>query len=117
MNAPECDAIHITEIETSFECDTFIPTIDSSSFRPWYSSQPLVENNIRFSFATYVRVRSSLIGSEFEVESFNFLPKMVFERHEEHSYLRLVQDIISSVYQKHDKTENRTLSGPGCQVV
>ncbi|PON54914.1 Dihydrofolate reductase [Parasponia andersonii] len=59
LNAPECDAIHITEIETSIDCDTFIPPIDVTSFKPWYSSQPLVENNIRFRFATYVRVISS----------------------------------------------------------
>ncbi|KAL5557994.1 hypothetical protein UlMin_034205 [Ulmus minor] len=55
MNAPLCDAIHITEVETDFECDTFIPPIDLSVFRPCYSSPPIVENNIRFSFVTYVR--------------------------------------------------------------
>lgn len=56
LNAPECDAIHITKIETSIECDTFIPAIDLSLFQHRYSSQPLVENNIQFSFVTYVRV-------------------------------------------------------------
>lgn len=56
LNAPECDAIHITKIETSIECDTFIPPIDLSLFQLWYSSQPLMENNIQFSFVTYVRV-------------------------------------------------------------
>ncbi|KAJ4824559.1 hypothetical protein Tsubulata_033790 [Turnera subulata] len=59
LNAPGCEAIHITEIETSIECDTFIPAINLSLFRPWYSSPPLVENNIRYSFTTYVRVRNS----------------------------------------------------------
>lgn len=56
LNAPECHAIHITKIETSIECDTFIPPIDLSLFQLWYSSQPLMENNIQFSFVTYVRV-------------------------------------------------------------
>lgn len=56
LNAPDCAAIHITKIETSIECDTFIPAIDLSLFQLWYSSQPLVENNIQFSFVTYVRV-------------------------------------------------------------
>ncbi|XVF73789.1 hypothetical protein PTKIN_Ptkin13bG0010300 [Pterospermum kingtungense] len=63
LNAPGCEAIHITEIETSIECDTFIPAIDMSCFRLWYSSKPLVENSIRFRFATYVRVRTSATGS------------------------------------------------------
>ncbi|THG18143.1 hypothetical protein TEA_005761 [Camellia sinensis var. sinensis] len=53
LNAPGCDAIHITEIETNIECDTFIPAVDMSVFLPWYSSFPLVENNIRYSFTTY----------------------------------------------------------------
>ncbi|KAG8632394.1 hypothetical protein MANES_18G020100v8 [Manihot esculenta] len=59
INAPGCDAIHITEIETSIKCDTFIPAVDSSLFQLWYSSLPLVENNIRYSFVTYVRVKNS----------------------------------------------------------
>ncbi|KAL5062970.1 hypothetical protein RYX36_024707 [Vicia faba] len=63
LNAPECEAIHITEIHTSIECDTFMPPIDFTVFRPWYSSFPKVENNIRYSFTTYVRVRSSVAES------------------------------------------------------
>ncbi|OMO87538.1 hypothetical protein CCACVL1_08955 [Corchorus capsularis] len=96
LNAPGCEAIHITEIETNIECDTFIPAIDSSSFRLWYSSKPLVENDIRFSFATYVRVRAKATGSpssnevesddssnphNFEVKDYTFLPSMILERH------------------------------------
>ncbi|KAK9270478.1 hypothetical protein L1049_026058 [Liquidambar formosana] len=133
LNAPECDAIHITEIETSIECDTFIPTIDSSAFHPWYSSSPVVENNIRYSFVTYVRVRNSEVGSlassngmkfnscsgsnnKFEIEGFSFLPKMIFERHDEYMYLKLVQEIISSGTQKDDRTGTGTLSKFGCQM-
>lgn len=82
LNAPGCEAIHITEIETSIECDTFIPAIDSSCFRLWYSSLPLVENNIQFRFATYVRATAQVPNSDnFEVENFTFLPKMILERH------------------------------------
>ncbi|GAY66188.1 hypothetical protein CUMW_246730 [Citrus unshiu] len=120
LNAPECDAIHITEIETRIECDTFIPSIDSSVFQPWYSSFPIVENNIRYCLSTYVRVRSAAVESlsqnndivldsktnsdKFEVKQFSFLPKMVFEKHEEYLYLRLVQDIISDGNLKDDRT-------------
>ncbi|PKI59503.1 hypothetical protein CRG98_020134 [Punica granatum] len=55
LNAPQCDTIHITEIDASIECDTFIPMVDTSVFQPWYSSFPVVENNTRFAFTTYVR--------------------------------------------------------------
>ncbi|KAL7248542.1 hypothetical protein ACSBR2_003304 [Camellia fascicularis] len=107
LNAPGCDAIHITEIETNIECDTFIPAVDMSVFLPWYSSFPLVENNICYSFTTSVRVKNitieplsqanglksdnSLNFDKFEVKKFSFLPKMIFEKHEEYLYLRLMR--------------------------
>ncbi|OVA08745.1 Thymidylate synthase [Macleaya cordata] len=132
LNAPGCDAIHITEIEANIECDTFIPPIDSALYQPWYSSFPLVEYNMRFTFVTYARVRScvgepdtlnnrvsfdsSLELSKFDIEKFSFLPKIIFERHEEYLYLRLVQDIISNGTQKDDRTGTGTLSKFGCQM-
>ncbi|KAK2660574.1 hypothetical protein Ddye_007107 [Dipteronia dyeriana] len=132
LNAPGCDAIHITEIETSMECDTFIPAIDCSLFHPWYSSQPLMENGIRFSFVTYARVKNLAIGTttasselegngssnynKFEVKNFTFLPKLILEKHDEFMYLRLVKEIISSGNQKDDRTRTGTLSKFGCQM-
>lgn len=133
LNAPGCDAIHITEIESNIECDTFIPAIDSAVFQPWYSSFPKVENSIRHSFTTYVRVRSSEVGSlcenndlncnsrsdsiKCEVKKFSFLPKMIFEKHEEYMYLKLVQEILSDGASKDDRTGTGTLSKFGCQVM
>ncbi|XVE49016.1 hypothetical protein DITRI_Ditri01bG0048000 [Diplodiscus trichospermus] len=132
LNAPGCEAIHITEIETSIECDTFIPAIDSSVFHPWYSSFPVVENNIRYGFTTYVRVRASAVEhlsqncdqvpdnrpdtGKFEVKKFSFLPRMIFEKHEEYLYLKLVQEIISDGNLKDDRTGTGTLSKFGCQM-
>ncbi|XVF01078.1 hypothetical protein REPUB_Repub04eG0056400 [Reevesia pubescens] len=132
LNVPGCDAIHITEIETSIECDTFMPAIDSFVFQPWYSSFPVVENNIRYCFTTYVRVRTSAVEhlspncdqvldnkpdtGKFEVKKFSFLPKMIFEKHEEFLYLKMVEDIISDGNLKDDRTGTGTLSKFGCQM-
>lgn len=109
-----------------------MPPVDSTIFQPWYSSLLKVENNIRYSFTTYVRVRSSAAESmgqnadlvfdnnsdsiKHEVQEFSFLPKMILERHEEYMYLRLVQEIISEGTTKDDRTGTGTLSKFGCQV-
>lgn len=92
-----------------------------------------MENNIRFSFVTYVRVRNSENGTvaassggkfnsnsnskKFDVNNFTFLPKMIFEKHDEYMYLKLVEEIISSGTQKDDRTGTGTLSKFGCQVI
>lgn len=113
MNAPSCDAIHLTEVDISVPCDTFAPRVDTCLYRPWYSSLPVVENGIRYSFNTYVRRKDLISGSGVEAEQYSFLPKIVFERHEELGYLNLVQQIISH----GDLNDNNTLlSKFGCQV-
>ncbi|KAG4212731.1 hypothetical protein ERO13_A01G004300v2 [Gossypium hirsutum] len=133
LNAAGCDAIHITEIETNIECDTFMPAIDTAVFQPWYSSFPMVENDIRYCFTTYVRVRTSTVEhlcqncdlvvdkksdtGKFEVKKFSFLPKMIFHKHEEYLYLNMIQDIISGGNLKDDRTGTGTLSKFGCQKV
>ncbi|KAJ3681149.1 hypothetical protein LUZ60_015638 [Juncus effusus] len=126
LNAQECEAIHLTDIEEKIECDTFIPQIDNSMFQPWYSSFPKVENNIRYSFTTYVKVHNNNNISnnnddekkkdKFEIENFAFLPKIVYEKHEEFLYLKLVEDIIKNGASKNDRTGTGTLSKFGCQM-
>ncbi|KAF8022793.1 hypothetical protein BT93_F0337 [Corymbia citriodora subsp. variegata] len=121
LNAPECVAIHITEIEDHVDCDTFIPSIDMSLFRPWYTSPPTVENDIRHSFVTYVRMRDSQLehpasGRTADIcdasnfRSFDFLPKLILERHEEFVYLNLIQEIISSGKHKIERRGTDILS-------
>ncbi|EOA27011.1 hypothetical protein CARUB_v10023109mg [Capsella rubella] len=120
MNAPDCEAIHLTEIDISVPCDAFAPRVDTSLYHPWYSSFPRMENGTRYSFNTYVRRKNhifgsgekkSVVGSDFK-QYYSFLPKMVFERHEEFGYLNLVQNIIST----GDMNDNTTLSKFGCQM-
>uniref|UniRef100_A0A7C9ECN4 dihydrofolate reductase n=1 Tax=Opuntia streptacantha TaxID=393608 RepID=A0A7C9ECN4_OPUST len=100
LNAPGCEAIHLTDIETNFDCDTFIPHIDSSVFHKWCSTGPVVENDIRFSFVTYIHSR---ISSE---ESFpspadikcdgNIDPELMRKKRSEFSCLKQVQEIIAT---------------------
>lgn len=90
-----------------------------------------MENNIRYCFTTYVRVRSSAVepqtnglssdtnsdSGKFEIQKFSFLPKKIFEKHEEYMYLRMVENIISNGVSKDDRTRTGTISIFGCQVM
>lgn len=58
-----------------------------------------------------------LDSSQDEVKTFSFLPNMIFEKHEEYKYLRLVEEIISNGMPKDDRTGTGTLSKFGCQVI
>ncbi|XP_012843023.1 PREDICTED: bifunctional dihydrofolate reductase-thymidylate synthase 1-like isoform X1 [Erythranthe guttata] len=123
FNALQCDAIHITELKSFIECDTFIPPIDMSVYQPWYSSSVIEENGIKYCFATYVRLKNSIKGpvstshsNRLKLSDFTFLPKHIFDKHEEFLYLRLVQDIISNGNNKDDRTGTGTLSKFGCQI-
>ncbi|KAD1462636.1 hypothetical protein E3N88_42806 [Mikania micrantha] len=86
MNGPGCEAIHMTEIDSNIYCDTFIPRVDISIFRPWCSSLPITENGTSYRFVSYVRARDFSFPNELEVENFAFLPKMILDKHEDFKY-------------------------------
>ncbi|KAE9447296.1 hypothetical protein C3L33_20812, partial [Rhododendron williamsianum] len=85
LNAPGCDAIHMTELSPALNTNGKISDNCSDS-------------------------------AKFDVKKFSFLPKMIFEKHEEYLYLRLVEDIISNGISKDDRTGTGTLSKFGCQM-
>lgn len=92
-----------------------------------------MEKGVRHCFTTYVRVRNSAVdapvktngllsdgssdSTKFDVRMFSFLPKKIFEKHEEYLYLKLVEDIIYNGALKGDRTGTGTLSKFGCQVL
>jgi dihydrofolate reductase/thymidylate synthase len=47
--------VHLTKIEGDLECDTRMPPIDETVFRPRETSPPVVENGLRYSFVRYER--------------------------------------------------------------
>lgn len=100
LNAPGCQAIHLTDIETNFDCDTFIPRIDASLFCKWCSTGPMVENNIRFSFVTFVH---GSISSEESSSSLTDIkcatsidPELIRRKQSGFNCLKQVQEIIAT---------------------
>lgn len=63
-----------------------------------------------------VATNSNSETAKADLDKISVLPKMIFQRHEEYMYLRMVEDIISSGSHKDDRTGTGTLSKFGCQV-
>ncbi|KAK4416696.1 putative bifunctional dihydrofolate reductase-thymidylate synthase [Sesamum alatum] len=56
LNAVECDAIHITEIKTSVDCDTFIPPIDMFKLSDFtYLPKIIIEKHEEFQYLSLVQ--------------------------------------------------------------
>ena len=52
---PQCEMVHLTEIQSEPECDTFFPALPSDEFRLWSRSQPLQSKDHAIVFKAYVR--------------------------------------------------------------
>lgn len=77
MQSPSCAAIHLSRVETTFPCDTFMPAIDPVHFRLWSASAPRTDNGVRISFLCYTRPSSPQ----------PLLPKAVASLHQEFQVL------------------------------
>jgi dihydrofolate reductase/thymidylate synthase len=55
MNHPSCHTIYLTQIEQTFDCDTFFPKIDENTYQIKEKSGKQTENGIDFQFLTYER--------------------------------------------------------------
>ena len=49
---PDCEAIYITEIDQTFDCDTFFPEVPEG-FEKKALSEPIEEKGIKFQFFVY----------------------------------------------------------------
>lgn len=104
LRHPNCDVVHLTQVEKEFECDTFLPPLDPEKWGVWSASEPLVENGVRYSFVCYTRRG---------VDPTPVLPPTMASRHEEYQYLELVKELITSGTFRPDRTGTGTYSRLG----
>lgn len=69
-----CSAIHLTQVDKDYDCDTFFPPIDAKRFKLWSASPPMVEGDTSYTFMCYTA--ASLPGAP-------QLPPAMASRHEE----------------------------------
>lgn len=53
INHPSCDKLYITEIDSTFECDTFFPEFSKNIFKEISRSDTIEENGSKYEFAVY----------------------------------------------------------------
>ncbi|KAK9847913.1 hypothetical protein WJX84_009309, partial [Apatococcus fuscideae] len=102
-----CAAIHLTQIDEDYDCDTFFPKIDQSRFKLWSAASPQKDKGVRYSFLCYTATNQDEPVS---------LPAAMASQHEEQQYLDLVADVIKNGAVRPDRTGTGTLSLFGKQM-
>lgn len=52
---PQCKTVYLTEIEHTYDCDTFFPELPTKEWQQVAKSEPAEEGGIHFRFVTYQR--------------------------------------------------------------
>ena len=107
INSPLCDAIHLTQIESDFECDTFFPSIDQTTYRVLASTPYHREDGTEYAFLCYSR--SGKVDPP-------LLPAGTKASHEEYQYLDMISDVIENGVYRGDRTGTGTYSKFGRQM-
>ncbi|KAL6980793.1 hypothetical protein U1Q18_022432, partial [Sarracenia purpurea var. burkii] len=124
INALGCGAIHLTEIEASIKCETFISSVDTTLFQPWYSSLSSMENSILYSFPTYVSVMNATVEILSQVNglkcnSFSYSAKFEWRHYGANSeFDQLFKEVYIPNYIFDPKSEGELLQDvPSCPVL
>lgn len=56
INSPLCNRIYLTNIENDFVVDTFFPEISLDKYKLTSVSDPITENNIKYSFLVFDKI-------------------------------------------------------------
>ena len=127
MTSPSLSAIHLTQVESDIECDTFMPPIDESQFKLWSASAPRRDdpNGPRYSFLCYTRspggsAAAAAAASEGETSKETappfHLPPGVRSRHDEQQYLDLIEEVMTEGAYRGDRTGTGTFAKFGASM-
>jgi dihydrofolate reductase/thymidylate synthase len=111
LSLPACGRIFVTRITKDFECDTFFPAFDDTSFRVAYVSKTSSHENLSYDFLVYERVHEAkdnvMVMPSPSMLAIGGNDKFL---HEEYQYLNLVQEICERGYSGDDRTGTGTVS-------
>ena len=99
-----CKLLITTRINKAFECDTFIPNVESpehfADFSPLHISETYSQGDITFDYAFFGN--TELLSAKPELVPTKLMEK--YPRHQEFQYLEVIQDVIRTGKYKDDRT-------------